>query len=339
MELYFSTIVRGASIEKGGELVWLDWETKRIRNRVPIFPENPAFDDPNPRGNSRGGRGVAILADGRAAVASYHSLYLFSPDLKEKTQVTNNLLAGIHEVTRTARGTLLVASTALDAALELDPSTGNALAQYWPREMPEIQNALGVAPLEINKQIDNRLLYLEEKHIRHSSHVHLNIATEWNGEVYGLLHAYGAVANLSRGQIMFRDAGLKGAHNLILREDGTAIINNTYEQSVQLYDLKTGHLVKDIHLTDFAAVKKLVTPLQKAKYTLRGALNRLGLKYVSNPLPYFVRGLDVANGQAYVGLSPSTILQIDLASGNLVDWFTYSHDLASCVHGVAVKVS
>ena len=337
MEIYFSTIVRGASIKKGGELIWLDWESKKIKNRVPIFPENPSIVDPNPRGNSRGGRGVAVLADGRVAAASYHSLYIFSPDLKEKTQITNHQLAGIHEMVQTKRGTLLVASTALDAVLELDPRTGSAVAQYWPREMSGIQSALGVTPLEIDKQIDNRLLYLEENHIRHPSHVHLNIATEWNGDVYALFHAFGAVANLSQDRIMFQEPALKGAHNLIIRDDGTAIINNTYQQSLQMYDLKKGKIVKDIHMTDFTAVKKLVTPIQKARYPLRGAMNRIGLKYVSNPLPYFVRGLDVVDGQAYVGLSPSTILQIDLASGNLVDWFTYSHDLASCVHGVAVK--
>lgn len=338
MELYFTTIVRGAPVERGGELIWLDWETKRIRNRIPIFPENPAFVDPNPRGNSRGGRGVSVLADRRVVVATYHSLYLFSPDLKEKSQITNYLLAGIHEVTKTKRGTFLVASTALDAALELDPQTGNALAQYWPREMPGIQSALGVTPLEIDKEVDNRILYLEEKHIRHPSHVHLNIATEWNGEVYGLLHTFGAVVNLSRGVVLFRKPGLKGAHNLIIQNNETAIINNTYKQSLQVYDLKSGNIVKDIRLTDFPAVKKLMMPIQKAKYTLRGAMNRLGLKYVSNPLPYFARGLDVVDGQAFVGLSPSTILQIDLASGKLADWFTYSHDLASCVHGVAIKL-
>lgn len=337
MEIYFTTIVRGASIEKGGELAWLDWESKKVKNRVPIFPENPAFVDPNPRGNSRGGRGVALLPDGRVIAASYHSLYLYRPDLEQREQVSNNLLAGLHDVVLTTRNTVWAASTSLDAALELDWRTGEILSAFWPREMPSVQQALGVKPLAIDKRSDNRTRFLEEKYIRNADHLHLNIAMEWRGEVYALLHSYGAVVNLSAEEVVFRDPALKGAHNLWIQDDGTAVINNTYKRSVQFYRLEDGRLIREIVLTDFPEVKRLVTPVQKMLYVLRGAWNRAGGKHVSNPLPFFVRGMDLWGERLFVGLSPSAILEIDLVSGTLVDHYVYSHDLASCIHGIAVR--
>jgi hypothetical protein len=337
MDIYFSIIVRGAPVARGGEIVRLDWPTKKILARRPILPENPFVDDPNPRGNSRGGRGVAILPDGRVAVASYHSIYIFSSDLSSREQLTNGLFAGLHELRLTPRGTLWAASTTLDAALEVDYNTGTILRQFWPREMKPVQQEFGVTPLALDKGADNRARFLAEKHIRDPHHSHLNIVIEWGGEVYGLLHTFGAVVNLSQERVVFRDPGLKGAHNLILREDGVAIINNTYRHAVQFYEMKTGRLVREIMLTDFPEVKRLVRPLEKARYLLRGLGNRLGMKYISNPLPFFVRGLWLDKDDLYVGLSPSSILQLDVSSGKLTDWYSYSHNLASTVHGLCVS--
>lgn len=55
MDVYFSTVVRAAAPEQGGELVRLDWETKQVKAAVPIAATNPVLIDPNPRGNGRGG--------------------------------------------------------------------------------------------------------------------------------------------------------------------------------------------------------------------------------------------------------------------------------------------
>ena len=337
MEVYFTTIVRGADVEHGGEIVRLDWDSKKVLARKPIFPENPTFDDPNPRGNSRGGRGVAILPDGRVAVASYHSVYFYSPDLSTREQISHGLFAGIHDLWLTARDTLWVASTTLDAGLELDYHTGKLLRQFWPREMNNIQQALGVTPLALDKGADNRIRFLEEKYIRDPHHLHLNIVMEWQGEVYGLLHAFGAVANLGRERVVFRDPGLKGAHNLIIREDGVAIVNNTYKHTVAFYEMKTGRLLREILLTDFPEVRHLVTPAQKVLYYARGLRNRLGFKHASNPLPFFVRGMEMVDEHLLIGLSPSSILKIEPESGKLVDWYNYSHNLASCVHDMVVR--
>src|SRR5437588_12112502 len=50
MRVFLSTVVRGAPMEKAGELISLDWEKKKVLKRLPIFPSNPSLDDPNARG-------------------------------------------------------------------------------------------------------------------------------------------------------------------------------------------------------------------------------------------------------------------------------------------------
>ena len=85
-------------------------------------------------------------------------------------------------------------------------------------------------PPEIDKHAGNRTLYLGEEFIKHSGHLHLNMAMEWKGEIYALFHAFGAVVNLSQDRVMFRHPSLKGAHNLLILDDGTTIVNNAYKR-------------------------------------------------------------------------------------------------------------
>ena len=71
MDIYFGTVVRSAPVRDGGELVRLDWDAKRVVKRVSVAPENPNLDhDPNPRGNTRGVRGVQIR--GENSNVAYH---------------------------------------------------------------------------------------------------------------------------------------------------------------------------------------------------------------------------------------------------------------------------
>lgn len=337
MKLYFTTIVRGAPVQEAGELVCLDWNTKKIQSRVPIFPENPVIHDPNPRGNTRGGRGIVILPDGDLLVASYHSLYVFSRELAKKLQFSHGLLAGLHEVTLSQRSTVWVASTSIDAALEFEYPSFNLVSQIWPREMPGIQQTLNVEPLSIDKDADNRARFLEERYAKHPHHLHLNIVREWDGHVYALFHSFGVIADLSLDKIIVRDPALKGAHNLSFFDDGIAAVNNTYRRAIQFYDLRAGKLVREINVVAYPEVRHLVSPFQEFMYWARGAWNRIGIKRVSNPLPFFLRGMDTDGKYLFIGTSPAAILQIEISSGKLVDLFSYSHDLAYCIHGLATE--
>ncbi len=337
MRIYFTTIVRGMSLEKSGELVCLDWETKTVLHRTYIFPKDPSFKDPNSRGNSRGGRGIALLPDGRILTASYHSLHIFSPDLKNNKQISGFLLAGVHEIFLSERNTLWVASTGVDAALEMDYHTGNIISQYWPREMAGIQKALNLIPLDIDKLADNRIRFIDEKFTKHPSHIHLNTVTEWKGDVFALLHTFGAVVNLSQDKVVFRSQNLKGSHNLIFLDNNLAIINNTNKRTIQFYDFRQKKLIREIIITDFPEVNQLVSYSQRMNYYFRGVRNRLGLKYLPNPLPFFVRGLELVGKSLFVGTSPASILKIDLETGKLMDFFPYSQDISVCIHGISFR--
>ena len=335
MKVYFSTVVRGAPVEQSGEFVAVDWGTKSVIHRDPIYPENPHIDDPNPRGNTRGARGIDILPNGRLLVSSYHSLYLYESDLKSRKQVTHPLMASLHE-NLLEGNSIWVTSTTLDAAIEIDWQTGRVLSQIWPREMPGLQKELNLAPMDIDKNADNRVLFLEQKHAKHPSHLHLNALARWHGDLYGLFHGFGAVVNLSRDHVMFRDPALKGAHNLIITDDGTAIVNNTYGREIRFYKLESGERLKVIDLMKIPPIRRLVSPAQELLYKARGAWNRAGFSYVANPMPFFVRGLDKVGDHLFVGFSPATVAQIDMHTGTLVDLFVYSRDLSVCTHGLRV---
>jgi len=336
MKILFSTVVRGADITHGGEIVRLNWEEKMFDKRHQIIPENPEIRDPNPRGNSRGGRGIAILPDGRIVVAAYHSLYLFDPNLTAKEQITHNLMVGLHEVFLSSDKVIWLASTSIDAALEFDLGSKSITSQFWPREIPFFQQALNTKPLDIDKKIDNRLRFLDSHHIKKADHLHLNAVMVWENDIYALFHARGVIANLSRSEILIQDNALVGAHNLIITDNAKIVVNSTYGRSIRIYDLLSGVLVNEINLMDYPNVRRLVSPLQETMYVLRGIWNRLGKYKTLNPLPYFVRGLDIYGGHLFVGISPATILEFDMETKRLESMYSYSRDLASCIHGIKV---
>ena len=135
VRIYFSTVIRSAPTLQGGEIVRLQWETKRIEARAPVAATDPVLNDPNPRGNTRGGRGIVRYGD-EILVCSYHTVKAFDPALRPVRDLGHPLMVGLHEVSATTRGSLLVTCTATDAVLEIDLETGGCLRSWWPREQP-----------------------------------------------------------------------------------------------------------------------------------------------------------------------------------------------------------
>jgi hypothetical protein len=126
--LYFSTVFRYAPNDQAGELVKLDWENKRVLNKVFVGPKTVTINDPNPRGNSRGGRGI-VLANGKLFVASYCELQVYDLDLNPLFNITHPLMAGLHEIYKVNEHQLWLASTALDCALLLDLDTNEVRSE------------------------------------------------------------------------------------------------------------------------------------------------------------------------------------------------------------------
>jgi hypothetical protein len=331
----FGTVVREAPIAEAGELVVLDWARKEIETKVPIRPRNPTIEeDPNPRGNARGCKGIRWW-NGRLIVASYHTLELYDETLRQTGALSDGLMVGLHEIDVTERGTVWVSSTATDAAVEYDLLDGTRRRAFWPREMPALQDKLGLEPLGIDKSADNRLRYLEPSATNDESHLHLNAVEEHKGQVYALFNSYDVVVDLTNRAVVLQDERLSGAHNLTITEEGIAIVNDTWGATVRFYDLNQGTLCRSIDLTQYKWVRRLIR-WQIPTYWGKELARKIGLIGMSVAKPLFVRGLVRRGDKLFVGLSPAAILQIDWTSGELLDAYQYSSDVHVCVHGLEV---
>ncbi|MFC2172446.1 hypothetical protein ACFLU6_07415 [Acidobacteriota bacterium] len=334
MDIFFGTVVRTAPISQGGELICLDWTTKTIRSRIPIFPENPDIShDPNPRGNTRGCRGIAFF-DGRIICANYHTLEVFDREMNHERDITHGLMVGLHETHAASDGRIFVTATAIGAVLAFDAVTGELIDQYWPQEMPTLQEQLNLVPLDIDKQADNRQRFLLASQIRYPSHLHLNAVTLWKDNVYALFNKYGAVANLTTGELVIRDPELNHPHNLLITDDGMAVINNSYDHTVRFYELESGKCRHTVHLCDYPEIRRM---RRRARFSnLTKIFSRFELIKGVIARPLFVRGLDVTKEHLFVGVSPASILCINRRTWELEDYYVYSRDVYVCVHGLKV---
>ena len=335
MKVFFGTVVRSAPVRRGGELVRLDWKSKTVQARVPVFPTNPGLEnDPNPRGNSRGCRGVEILGD-QIIASSYHTIKIYDMELRHRRDISHGLMVGLHETYSAGDGRIWVSSTAIDAALEYDLMGGNLVSDFWPRDSPKFQKCLGLTPLDIDKRADQRSLFLGEEHTKHKAHLHLNAVARWRNQTLALFNTFGVIANLNSGEIVLQDPCLKGAHNLLIIDNDIAVLNDTYGRTVRFYNLRSGELVKVIDILRFKWVQSL-EKIAKTQNFVKDILKKLGVMHSAAAKPLFVRGLDLVGDFLFVGLSPASILCIDWRKDELVDTYRYSVNVQVCVHGLRV---
>jgi len=332
MIIYFGTVVRAASVSEGGSLFKLDWDRKTIIREVPIVPVEPTlYHDPNARGNVRGVRGISIVND-QVTAADYHTLNIFDRDLNLKRKISHGLMVNLHE-TQVVGSSIWVTSTTIDAALKYRLEDGRLETSFWPREMPVFQETLEIEPLPIDKSIDNRQNYLEQKSFRGASHLHLNAVCEFRGEVYALFHSKCCVVNLSRGTIVIQDEKLKHAHNLIMEEPGVVYINDTHRTVVREYDLNSGKQIRAIDIKKMPGIKSLL--MKTAARAIREmGVSFFGSKRRATSKPLYLRGLTIQGNYIFAGFSPATIVCIDKTSGKLVDYYFHSTDMRVCIHGL-----
>lgn len=334
MEVYFGTVVRSAPIRAAGELVRLDWARRSVLERRPIFPVRPLVPDvESPRGQGRGSRGVAVRRR-RVVNAGYHTLSVFDRQLRRQRDLSHPLLAGLHEIDLHRPDRAWVAATAVNAALEVDLETGELLRQFWPSEMPRLAAELGIPPLSIDKRRDYRAGPDPRYGDRlRESHVHLNAVRVWDDQAFALFSSCRVIANLTTGTVAVRDPGLSLPHNLLMTEDGTAIVCNSLGRSLCFYDLATGTKRGEIDLMRYAWVRRLE---RRAVAAARSDGRAAPTTNSSVAAPIFVRGLASTPDHLYVGISPASILRIDRGSHDLVDAFNFSLDVHVCVHGLDV---
>ena len=315
MEVFFTTVVRSAPQNKGGQLVRLDWTTKKVLGTVSMVPRDPTVIDRNPRGNARGGRGIVRLNELLIA-GTYHSLLVFDQELNSKGRITNNLLVGVHELC-IRDGVLWVASTAIDGAIGVDRQ-GRILSSWWPREVPKLQKHLALEPMKIDKDADNRLKWLHEKVANAPNHTHLNALAFLGGQLHALLNRFGIVFNTASESILLEDSSITGCHNLLFLGE-KMLINDSRGKQLMVYTHR-GKPIRVIDLMRYPEIAKINNDVSN-KDPKKRAL--------------WLRGLSVVEENVVlIGFSPATIAEINIETGKLLDLFQYSKDVAVCVHGL-----
>ncbi len=320
MIVYFDTVRRKRPVKEGGELVKLDWSTKEILNSVPVYATDPdILDDPNPRGNSRGGKGIAISGD-TLYMGCYHTILVYDSGLHLLRRISNNLFASIHEMCFSGDD-IWVSSTAIDSAVLVDMN-GRTIKSWWPREETVLQKSHGFVPMHIDKNADNRIRYVHAELSKKEGHTHLNGVACSDGRVYALLNRPGLVVQIEpETKIVLEDEMIRGSHSPVVVEGGSQIaLCSSFEKTILFYDIAKGKLAKAIHLLDFDIVAKLHRDFPDQPYNKS----------------IFVRGLEVVDPHRILaGISPASILEIDTKNMKLLDFYQYSTNVGDAVHGLA----
>jgi hypothetical protein len=331
MRVFLSTVVRGAPTERAGELIALDWSSKKVLGRVPIFPTDPSLDDSNPRGGGRGGRGIVLLRN-ELLVATFHTLHGFDYHLRPTRMITYDHFAGLHEL-KLVDDSIWVSSTALGAVFNVTLD-GQLTQEWWAHEDPVVLEKFAAPPLTVDKSKDNRLAYLEP-----FSKLHLNNVEVYNGEVYVCFNNHGAILRLFPTTVVAHDPALKGCHNGLVTEDNEILLNDSHHHTVVVFDLHSGHVKKRINLVDFPEVAKLSNVRACRDISWRVRLeNFVRRQRVARPL--FTRGMCRLDGsRILVGVSPATVLEIDYKQARLLDMCQLSDSANECVHGLEAAPS
>jgi len=326
MDVYFGTVRRGASMRDGGALFRFDWEDKRVQAVRAIYPRNPSLDgDPNDRGGGRGCRG--IIATGREVIAAdYHTIRRFDRSLAPTTDLSHDLMVGLHELALSRDGVLWISATGIDMALGFDIDSGLLVESLAPREMPEFQAELDLVPLGIDPTIDNRDRWLSHDTKLDTSHIHLNALALSGKRVLALLSRFGAIVDLTERRIIARDPALERGHNLEILPDGTLASVDTHGRTVRFYDPDDGALV---HVVDLMAFPWMRSLRRSVKQSPHADLAK----------PLFTRGLAFDGDHFIAGTSPASIVLVNWRTSTLEDTHQHSQDVREAIHGLAIAPS
>lgn len=349
MRIVFTTVIRQAPVAAGGWARVAEWPSGRLLAERPVAPADPSVLDPNPRGNSRGGRGVVVAGDA-LVIANYHTLEVCDRALQPVGKFSHGNFAGIHEIMRRG-GRLFVASTAVNAAAEVPledvlgaasaagkPAAPAAVRFWWPTEEPAVCEQLGVPTTSYpDKQADNRLRHLDLHNRGHAGHLHLNAVDADGDQAYALLNKPGAILRLDTPgsmEVVLRHPLLEGAHNLEFVGPGRAWVVGTRSGLLLECDLYAGRVRP---LIDLAA-----SPF--AREVARGASEPrawswrrwLGRERAPTARPLFWRGLAMDDDWIFVGTSPAAILGFDRRTFAYQGVVRFGANVREIVHGIAI---
>lgn len=233
MNLYFTTVARGAPIADAGQVVCLDWDTKTVVASASIGPLDVS-PPPNPRGGSRGGRGVAIQ-DGNVLALGSDVLYSLPLDLSEQTVAFSHPRMEAHEILVTPTGGVFIAATRLNAIVT---TTDGVITPLTNPRMVTALEAVGMT----------------------GPHLHLNAVALWNDDLLALCNHLGAIINITTGTVVMHNELLVRAHDLVVVGDQAYVVSTGHKELL-LVDLTAGTVIQSWPLGDpkFARGLALVT--------------------------------------------------------------------------------
>lgn len=350
MRLVSTTVVRHAPVSAGGWARITEWPSGRLLAERPVVPADPPVIDPNPRGNSRGGRGIVVVGDA-IVVANYHTLEVCDHQLQPKGAFSHGNFAGLHEIMRRGER-LFVASTAVNAAAQvplevvLDAKAAprrpaaTPTRFWWPTEEPEVCEQLGLPTTPYpDKDSDNRLRHLDLHNRGHVGHLHLNAIDADGDRVHALLNKPGAILRLDDMAVMVRHPLLEGAHNLEFVEPGRAWVVGTRSGKLLDCDLVRGEVRPLIDLAATPFAREVAAGGGEPKSGPWGRLLSLGRtseKTDASAQTLFWRGLAVDDDWIFVGTSPAAILGFDRRTLAYQGVVRLGTSVREVVHGIAI---
>jgi len=322
MEVYFGTVHRGAPLNDSGEAIRLDWDTREVLARFTARPD-PRMDlEINPRGGARGCRGIRVTQD-RVYAMGARTVYELTRDLEPIEDHSHDLMLGLHEAALSDTDRIWTTSTRINLAIEYDVGTREMVRLFDPRNMPAFQEALGLSPLDIDLESDQRTRWRGYDFKADKSHLHLNAVAVDGDRVLALFNRFGVIADLTNEKVLARDPALERGHNIEVLPDGTLVSVDTHGRTVRFYDPDTGELIRMIDLMAFPWVKAL-------RQSARQGEDREVAKAL------FTRGLAFSGDHFLVGLSPASLLLVDWRNHTLEDVYEHSTDVRVAIHGLTI---
>jgi len=260
MKLFVSAGIREADFEKDahGALAVLDLETGKKEVVYKVFPHPFALRSENPRGGTRGYRGLTLKKN-KVIVASNDSINFYDKALNYQMSITHPSFGNLHGLSHGWGDCILAVSTVNDTWSVIDLKRGSTKI-YEPLDNPEVYQLL--SPLlklrgRDRKPFDSTHDY-RERHIEDV--LHFNTLIQVGCNVYGMFNSIHTVIQFypkpkiiwapplewkdfipAWGQDKYQGLGIKSPHDLIPWR-GRLLINSSGDQRLVALDPQTGEL-------------------------------------------------------------------------------------------------
>lgn len=241
--LLVSTVLRNASPHEPSAALWSLDASLAVCETVDIPDSQARSLDRNPRGGTRGARGIAVAGD-EVFVANYETVFRFDRNWKLRGALSHPECADIHDIAF-RDGRLWVASTRNDLLFQFDLD-GKMKETIDPWECGDIADAFGVAPKKLGRTGELRDPRTHDKST--TDRLHLNSFAFMDdgrllvslGQVRVNSHCESAVlrlgANGGYDVIHGHLRALVPAHNVLPMLDGTVLHCDTASAQVVRID-------------------------------------------------------------------------------------------------------